>query len=69
MTYRYLSFKREKENLNMKTYIFVMKQYESKDEKNWRCNNTKEKWSNNGLKNIFTNNIIFEIHIWHFVIL
>jgi len=36
-------------------------------QKTMKFNNTKEKWSNNGSKSILTNNIIFEIHIWHFV--
>jgi hypothetical protein len=29
---------------------------------------TNEKWTKNGLKGIISNNIIFEIHISHFVV-
>jgi hypothetical protein len=35
-------------------------------QKTKKINDTKEKWSNNDSKSILTNNIIFEIHIWHF---
>jgi hypothetical protein len=30
--------------------------------------NTKEKWLNNDWRSILANNIIFDIHIWHFVV-
>jgi len=33
-----------------------------KDKTIWRCNNEKEKWSHNGQRGIFLNNIIFGIH-------
>jgi hypothetical protein len=30
--------------------------------------NIEQKWSNSDWKNLLANNIIFEIHIWHFIV-
>jgi hypothetical protein len=54
------------------TYIFIklVKQDEVIEDKNKLKMqfNTKEKWSNNDWRSILANNIIFEIHIWRFVV-
>jgi hypothetical protein len=65
----YLSKNKNKKHFKPKYLSNYLNSMNQKITKIWRCNYTKEKWSNNGLKNMLINNIIFEIYIWHFVIL
>jgi hypothetical protein len=49
-------------------FIKLFKQNVTKDNTTWGFNNTKEDWFNNGWKGILANDVIFEIHIWHFIV-
>ncbi len=62
----YLLRKKKKKPKHLMPTLKLFQKNEKKcefDKPIWRFNNTKEKWLNNGSRNIFTNIINFEIHM------